>query len=118
MSQYCCRHRHLVLVECARLREPGEHCRMTTVARLREALAEHFGEAAARTALMRLREHGLLPAGTPGRQGSAEVSTRDAALALIALASPCAPIEAPAVAERLSAYRLKAMFLPVVGPAF
>lgn len=88
---------------------------MSTVARLREVLADYFGAAEARTALLRLREHDLLPSGTHGRCGSAAITVQQAALALLALASGAEPRQAPAEAQRLAAYRLKAMFLPVVG---
>jgi hypothetical protein len=90
---------------------------MTTVARLRDALAQHFGAAEARTTLLRLREAGVLPAGTHGRLGSAEIAPHDAALAVLALISGEEPIAAPEAARLLGSYSLRAYFLPLVGPA-
>jgi hypothetical protein len=79
---------------------------ITTIARLRTALADDFPgfDAVAR----RLREGGLLPAGSGGRDGvgSAQLDVRQTALLLIALAAPVGPIEAPAEAERIGAFRL------------
>jgi hypothetical protein len=69
-------------------------------------LADDFPsfDAAAR----RLREAGLLPAGSGGRDGvgSAQLDVRQTALLLIALAAPVGPIEAPAEAERIGAFKL------------
>jgi hypothetical protein len=79
---------------------------MATMAALRGALAEHFDPAETRTVLLRLREAGTLPAGTCGRAGSAEITVRHAALALIALSCGADPIDAPAEAQRIAAFRL------------
>ena len=79
-----------------------------TVARLREALAPSFP--GVDTVFRRLRQGGVLPAGTAGRNGvgSAQLEMRQAALALIALASGVAPIEAPTEARRIGGYVLRA----------
>jgi hypothetical protein len=87
-----------------------------TIAGLREALASYFGHAPARTALLRLREGGLLPAGRPGRDGSAEIEPRHAALALLALIGDSEPIDAAEAAQELGGYVATAYFFPPVGP--
>src|SRR5437868_3824790 len=79
---------------------------MTTIAALRSTFAEYFGTQHARTVLLRLREAGLLPDGAPGRAGSAEITPRHAAVALIALAVDAEPIDAPAEAQRIAAFKL------------
>jgi hypothetical protein len=79
---------------------------MATIAGLRSALAEYFGTAETRTAMLRLREAGLLPVGAHGRCGSAEVTYRQAVIALLALASDAHPKNAPAEAERIGSFRL------------
>jgi hypothetical protein len=88
----------------------------TTIARLRTALADDFPgfDAFAR----RLREAGLLPAGTGGRNGvgSAPLDLNQAALLFLALISGEAPIDAPEAAAALAAYDFAAFFHPLVGP--
>lgn len=81
---------------------------VASIARLREVLGQHFGDAEARTALLRLREHGLLPSGTHGRAGSAAITPRQAALAIISLSVDAEPIAAPAEALRVANFRLRA----------
>ena len=87
----------------------------TTIARLRTALADDFPgfDAVAR----RLREAGLLPAGTGGRNGvgSAPLDLNQAALVFLALISGEEPIDAPAGAVALDAYQFSAYFHPRVG---
>ena len=79
---------------------------ITTLARLKAALDPHF-DAVGRTA-RRMREAGLIDAGTAGRDGvgSAKVSIRQAVLLLLALASNAEPIAAPAEAQRIAAFKL------------
>jgi hypothetical protein len=98
--------RHAMTVRCSQEMERGVPCRMTTIAALRCCIAEYFGKAETRTALLRLREAGLLPWGCGGRGGSAEITTRHAVLALIGLASGAEPINAPAEAVRIGAFKL------------
>ena len=77
--------------------------------RLRAVLEPHFDETKTKTVIRRCREAGLLPAGKSGWNGvSAQVTTKEAALLLIALAAPGAPIDAPAEAERIGDFRLRA----------
>lgn len=78
----------------------------TSIARLRERLEEDFPsfDAVAR----RLREAGLLPAGTAGRNGvgSAQLDYRQTTLLLLALASGADPVDAPSEAQRIGAFKL------------
>ncbi len=90
----------------------------TTVARLRDVLAPTFPETA--TVLRRFREAGLIAAGSGGRdgRGSAPITPHQAVLALLALASGVAPIEAPTAALALAEYRLRAVYVPDGGGLF
>jgi hypothetical protein len=78
----------------------------TTVSRLRPALADHFPDTDA--VLKRLRLAGLIPEGRAGRNGSgsAHLDYRQAALLLLALSCGADPIDAPAEAQRIAAFRL------------
>ncbi len=90
----------------------------TTVARLRGALAPTFPNTA--TVLRRLREAGLIAAGSGGRDGcgSAPIMPHQAVLVLLALASGVAPFKAPAAAQALAEYRLRAVYVPAGGGLF
>src|SRR5438045_1719023 len=68
----------------------------------------------------RLREAGLSDAGRGGRNGvgSAELGYPAAALLFLALISGEPPIASLDAARLLASYRLRAFFLPLVGPAF
>jgi hypothetical protein len=81
----------------------------TTVAALRDAFAAEFDRRRVRTCLQRLREAGHLPAGRQGRCGSAPVTAKQAALALLALALDTAgdAIRAAQEAQRVGDFRLQ-----------
>ncbi|MGH7093921.1 MAG: hypothetical protein ACREFB_10350 [Stellaceae bacterium] len=78
---------------------------MTHLIALRHALAQHFEPADVRTRLLRLREASLLPAGAPGRDGSAEITPQHAALALLAMVADAEPVDSPAAAQEIARYR-------------
>jgi hypothetical protein len=79
-----------------------------TVARLREALGEHFGRVEVRTYFQKLREAGLLPQGKGGKgdDASAQLTVEQAAMTLIALGSGARATDAPAEAKRKANFRL------------
>lgn len=110
LSQSCCNRQRV------RLAGSGMKTTPTTMADLRTSLTQHFDATALRTVLLRLREAEMLPAGCAGRGGSAAIEPRHAALALLALVSGAVPMEAPAAAQELAAYRVTAYFWPLVGP--
>src|ERR1700730_1618439 len=80
---------------------------LTTIARLRGILADDFPSFD--VSVRRLREAGLLPAGSGGRDGvgSAPLDVFGAGLLLSGLAAPCEPCEAPVVARRIADFRLR-----------
>src|ERR1700730_17241611 len=82
--------------------------RAITVARLRYVLADYFEPAPVETAFRYARVAGQIPAGTAGRNGcgSAPITTRQALLIPLALASDARPKDAPAEAERIAAFKL------------
>src|SRR5438270_13482025 len=78
----------------------------TTVARLRAVLVDDFPSYD--VVLRRLRQAGMVPTGSAGRDGvgSAKLSVRQTALLLIALAAPVAPIDAPDAAQHIASFKL------------
>jgi hypothetical protein len=92
--------------------------RTTTVAALRAVLSAVFDPSAVIVSLMRLREAGLLPAGRKGRSGSARITPRQAALALLTVSLDRRnATEAAGLAQQVAAYRVRAVFPDTGGGA-
>jgi hypothetical protein len=83
----------------------------TTAAALKRLLSQHFD--GVEHVAQQCRRAGMLPAGASGYGGvrSARLSALQAVLLLLACSSGAEPVDAPAAAQALAAYPLKAIFL-------